>query len=694
MSGVGARGKLGGSATAALVFLVLVAAAFWPVVAGTRSFFHVDLYYEHLPVWEATQRALVSGESPFWLDGEYCGQPALFIQEAPLFYPPTVPLLLTGAPVARLADLFSLFHYWLAGFAVFLLLRELTGRAAAGYFGGVAWMLSARMVQSAIWPNAVAASALVPLGLYGLVRIARGSRRAGVLWAAAAGGLALLAARPQVLLAAAPIVACLAAALWWTAARRPQALRDFGLAALLALALGAPSLVPTAALLPETSRSAGLPAGATDLQPLASGHELDMVFLPVDGRTRWPESAAYPGVLVYALALSGAFAFVRRNALPERAAFAGSVLGAAAGLVLAFGATGPYRYLAELPVLRGFRVPERFLLSWSLGLVLAASLAFAHWLGRVRRPRLLAAVCLLGLAADLVAHARRAAPTAEARLYSVEPAMLPALRRQLERDEAGFPRRFLSAAGSPNVAPYPDSVRLELLREAGALKGALGMRFGLESSHGAGPALMRVEEVLGHPTERALALAATAVVVLEGRDAAGAPSPIVPPVMTLAAALPRAFLAPEAVVVPAPEAMGAALSDRIDPRRTVVLEEGEPLARDPAWSDAAAAVRLISRSPSRVALETKGSAPSMLVLLDAHESGWRATVDGSAAPVLRADAAFRAVRLPAGTHRVEFFYVPPGLREGLGLGLAGVLGLVLAAIRLRPAPAPPAPPSF
>ncbi|MEP6995862.1 MAG: hypothetical protein ABI968_15165, partial [Acidobacteriota bacterium] len=158
-----------GFGAAALGLLALL--AFWPVASGARSFFHLDLFYEHLPVWQATQRALLAGQSPFWLDGEYCGQPPLFHQEAPLFYPPTVPLLLTGAPVHRLADVFSLFHFWLAGFAAFLLLRDQTRSAGASLFGGVAWMLSARMIQSAIWPNAVAVSALVPLVLLGILRI-------------------------------------------------------------------------------------------------------------------------------------------------------------------------------------------------------------------------------------------------------------------------------------------------------------------------------------------------------------------------------------------------------------------------------------------------------------------------------------------------------------------------------------------
>src|SRR5688572_6925562 len=210
--------------------MILAGLAFWPVVSGSRSFHHGDLRYEHVPIWHVTQQALLAGESPFWLDGFYCGHPLLFTQEAPLFYPLTVPLLLTGAAAHRIADLFSLFHFWLAGFSAFLLLRDQRSDFSSSLFAGVAWMLSARMVQSALWPNAVAASALVPLVLLGLLRIGRGQRRSGVLFVAASGGLALASARPQVLLSAVPIVAVLAAATLLLAARRGEAIRDLLLA--------------------------------------------------------------------------------------------------------------------------------------------------------------------------------------------------------------------------------------------------------------------------------------------------------------------------------------------------------------------------------------------------------------------------------------------------------------------------------
>jgi uncharacterized membrane protein YfhO len=71
------------------------------------------------------------------------------------------------------------------------------------------------------------------------------------------------------------------------------------------------------------------------------------------------------------------------------------------------------------------------------------------------------------------------------------------------------------------------------------------------------------------------------------------------------------------------------------------------------------------------------------VLADTHYPGWFATVDGQSEPLLRANYAFRAVRVPAGPHTIVFDYRPRSLAvgarlTGLGLlvwGVAGAFGL-------------------
>ncbi|MCM3876501.1 MAG: hypothetical protein NEA02_08785, partial [Thermoanaerobaculia bacterium] len=277
---------------ASLLFAAVLAATLFPVVAGSRSFFSYDLFYEHLPIWSEVQRNLRAGVSPFWLDSFYMGHPLAFHQEAPVFYPLTVPLLLTGAPVHRLADAFSLAHLWLAGLGGFFLVRFLTNARIAPLFGGLAYMLSARTLQSTIWPNAVAVAALIPFILLGIGWLAAGRRRAGLLLGATAGGLALLAARPHSLLGAAPIVIAFAAAQFRDARDRRRFLVELGLATALAALLGAPSLLPSALVFPETSRFGGLPLDARNVGALSFA-ELDQVFLAVDGLARWPEAASY-----------------------------------------------------------------------------------------------------------------------------------------------------------------------------------------------------------------------------------------------------------------------------------------------------------------------------------------------------------------------------------------------------------------
>ena len=670
-------------AAAALVLLLF--AAFWPVARGGRSFFHMDLFYEHLPVWESTQRALAAGDSPFWIDGEWCGHPPLFHQEAPIFYPLTVPLLATDAPVMRLADLFALFHFWLAGFAAFLFLRDTTGDARAALFGGVAWMLSTRMVQSALWPNAVGAGAYLPLILWGIVRIGRGHARSGVLLAAISGGLALLLARPHVLLAAAPLLAAVAAWAIAAAPRRGRAAGQLALAAGLALLLGAPSLAPSIALYPETARAEGLTREEREVGPLSATGSAARVVMPLEAPPRWPENAAYPGVLAGVLFLGGLVLCVRRRDSFPRGLYLALTIGGLLGVLFAVGERGPYGLFAELPLLRGFRVPARFLTSWGLAVALGSALALAELTrsGTGRR-RMLAGLAILLLAADLALHTRRSAPTAPSALWDVTPELAEGLREVLGVDEAGFPRRYSSRAETLIPLQYRGDDMLTAVRLFDPLKGGYGMRFGLESVAGAGPTLRRTEDLVFSPSPRALELAGAGVLVTsDPRPAEAAPTD--PPPIRVAPfpGLPRAILVPEARIVPPEAAVAAVLSPEFDPRRAALFESGDPMTADPAWDAGAARVRGVVYRPGRIELEAQLPAPGVLVVFNSFESGWRARVDGVAAEVERADAAFQGIRLPAGPHRVTLEYRAPGVTEGLLLGLAGVLGTILAAIRFR-----------
>jgi hypothetical protein len=83
--------------------------------------------------------------------------------------------------------------------------------------------------------------------------------------------------------------------------------------------------------------------------------------------------------------------------------------------------------------------------------------------------------------------------------------------------------------------------------------------------------------------------------------------------------------------------------------------------------------------PERVEVVVDAKTPAYLILADTFDPGWSATVDGKAAPIRPAFAAFRAVFVEKGKHRIVFTYEPAGFKPGLALTIAGLI-VVLACL--------------
>ena len=132
------------------------------------------------------------------------------------------------------------------------------------------------------------------------------------------------------------------------------------------------------------------------------------------------------------------------------------------------------------------------------------------------------------------------------------------------------------------------------------------------------------------------------------------------------------------------EAATAALVDpTFDPATSVVLTSGEAAAADPSFKGVC---HIDELGPDVVRLSVSASSAAHMVLVDAYDPGWRATVDGGPAEVKRANVAFRAVQLTAGEHRVTLFYRPRSVVLGSvvsSVGLVLTLGLLLGAPRKR-----------
>ena len=143
-------------------------------------------------------------------------------------------------------------------------------------------------------------------------------------------------------------------------------------------------------------------------------------------------------------------------------------------------------------------------------------------------------------------------------------------------------------------------------------------------------------------------------------------------------ALPRAFLAPTALLADSGEAALENLARVEDPTRTVWIEAGPPIGEGKPGIDSPGRLLEFRLAPNDVWIEYEAHTQGLLTLTDSWSEGWRAEVNGEDVPVLRVDGVFRGVRLPrSGRHEVHFWYRPPEWR--LSLGLAGFGALLLAA---------------
>ncbi len=146
--------------------------------------------------------------------------------------------------------------------------------------------------------------------------------------------------------------------------------------------------------------------------------------------------------------------------------------------------------------------------------------------------------------------------------------------------------------------------------------------------------------------------------------------------------LPRAFVVHHATIIADDAAQARALL-HLDPRSDVILDAAPSPAPVGGTMEPA---QIVTLERKRVTVTTDSPAAGVLVLSDAWYPGWRVTVDGAPAPLLRADYALRGVALSAGRHTVEFTFRSRPAAVGLTLSAVGILGLLLfAAIgRKRP----------
>ncbi|MGQ0804982.1 MAG: YfhO family protein [Actinomycetota bacterium] len=675
---------------------------------------------------------------PLWNPLTFAGHPYLANSGSGLAYPPRVLVTLLFEP-SWAHDVYVMLHLFVAGLAMFALMKELGTRFAGALLAAVAWMLSSYVMAWAQLELIGTVAALLPLVVLSVRRWhTRRSWAQLLLGSLALGGLFLGTSAELSLMTFVFVFGYAAGlALHRVVVQREKLDRRARLEVLAgpAVLIAAALAVAAVGVLPflELSGRVGREPVPYDqlVSPAGRGFftALPAYFL----RTLVPPETpltlesilaaqVFVGTLT-ALFAAGAL-FLRR---------VGTGLGRTLALVVALFALGTpvtwlgYHVVPGLDSLLGF---GRSLYLWDFALAILGGIGLDAALGRLRRMRptgrgwihrwlapertrralitIVATGCIAVTAAQLISYGRHANPAfqprADAALFPTTPAI------DAVRAETG------TKPGSGRVLAVNSLERRHA--RLSTLPGATGMALGLNVAGGYEAVLPDDNSVLwrvlaGEPIEDALAhrLDGSAYTVyypetrteLLGR--VGTAAVLGPPDMgeadgwapeELAArglaltysgpdgtvyevtdAAPRAFVVTEAVGVDSSE---EALRRFVEPDfrvRDQVIIEGDPDDRSRARSTGGTArVEWKSDRPNDVGLRVTSDEAGWLVLLDAWDPGWHATVDGHGADIERADFIFRAVRIPAGTSDVTFTYRPTPVVAGAVVSVVSTTAIV------------------
>jgi hypothetical protein len=145
-------------------------------------------------------------------------------------------------------------------------------------------------------------------------------------------------------------------------------------------------------------------------------------------------------------------------------------------------------------------------------------------------------------------------------------------------------------------------------------------------------------------------------------------------------ALPRAKLYSNWEVNTNDQAVLAELGGAVfNPDETVLVsDELPPPPAQTGASQNAGTVDIVKYAPKDITLKSEAATPTVLLLNDQYDPGWKVMVDGQSKPLLRCNFIVRGVYLTAGRHTVEFRF-----RSQVGMfhfGLAVIIGglLILA----------------
>jgi hypothetical protein len=738
------------------LLMVLLAVAVWPgIILGWESFYLHDFGAVFYPQFAFFKDRFINGELPLWNPYSNCGVPFLAQWVTLTLYPPCLIFLLLPLPASL--GWFCLLHFCLAGNGMFCLVRHWTRHGFGAAFAGLCYAFSGLMLSSHTFPIYWVALAWMPWIVLAAGRALAG-HSASWRWTIIGGTMQMLSGAVELILQTWVIVLVLW--LSGLCERRRGRFRRWTRAAgvvVLITGLAAIQLLPFFELLGLSERH-GQYAARLQMEWAMPARGLANFFVPLLDCFRTPQGVFIPqgqtfflsyylGAATLGLAVLG---LMKCRDQPVRILAGLGLL----GLLLSLGDTFPVmRYLKQLvPAFEAVRYPVKFLVLPAFAVPVLAGYGIRSLESARRR----LPVCLwMGLCVGLVITAIAVAdgllplPNADPAvvqsnawgrilflaaicvLLGVGP-LRPTTWAQLGPQSACLILLWLDfRLHHPNLTPViPASAMRPGIAEIQPVP-IMGLAGRVLVSHQADQILAR--QTLSDPTSdfliQRLALWANLHLLEKVPKVSGDSTLHIREALEieqLAAAVPPDYPLLDFLSVShvtqtnqlfewqkkerrllwmtcgqEPRALeGTNLLQRLaspdfNPRREVYLAamdlQAETLAAQPS-------AILGSGRGGLQEIETviKSPAPTLVVISQSYYPRWRAWVDGQPVPVLRANYAFQAVRVPGGEHRVELRYVDSVFRLGAWISLSCLLVMSLrmgwslvqtVVCRRRPIPA-------
>ena len=120
----------------------------------------------------------------------------------------------------------------------------------------------------------------------------------------------------------------------------------------------------------------------------------------------------------------------------------------------------------------------------------------------------------------------------------------------------------------------------------------------------------------------------------------------------------------------------------ISPAKEVVIRENfaKDLSSYSFAKDSTASINLLSYDPELMVYESNNSKPGLAVFSEVYyPENWRAYIDNEEQQVIRANYVLRALKIPAGKHKIEFKYIDERYESSATVSWIGSL-LVLVGV--------------